>query len=282
MLKTKLVKAGFFGHGAVFLMVSPVTVNFSPLDLLNVNASKPLPVIYIQPDTTIFATDTVVLTPASFVAKAPCITISNTATAYVNKFIRQNREELEATEKRSKNYFRIIENVFAQYKLPAELKYLAVIESQLKPDALSHAGARGAWQLMPQTARDFGLKVSGKKDERTHFYKSTVASAKYLKGLHNMFGDWLLVIAAYNGGEGTVMKAIKKSGSRNFWKLQGFLPAETRSHVKRFIGAHYFFQAEGSLTVLTKAQTTAHLKAVEEYQEMINRQDQVTTISSGR
>ena len=121
------------------------------------------------------------------------------------------------------------------------------------------------WQLMPQTARELGLKCKGKVDERTHAYKSTVAAAKYLKALHNEFGDWLLVIAAYNSGPGYVLKAIKKSGSRNFWKLQRYLPAETRGHVKRYIGTHHYFQEEGSLTVLTKAETIEYQKAVEAY-----------------
>jgi membrane-bound lytic murein transglycosylase D len=101
---------------------------------------------------------------------------------------------------------------------------------------------------MPTTAREIGLKINGKYDERTHFYKSTVAAAKYLKSLYGYFGDWLLVLAAYNSGPGTVFKAIHKSGTRNFWALQAFLPAESRGHVKRFIATHYFFEEQGSVS----------------------------------
>ncbi len=120
---------------------------------------------------------------------------------------------------------------------------------------------------MPTTARDYGLKVNRKIDERTYYYKSTVAAAKYIKGLYAELGDWLLVIAAYNGGNGTVEHAIHRSGSRNFWKLQYFLPAETRAHVKRFIGTHYFFEEKGSVTTMTKNEVAEHMKVVNEYLE---------------
>jgi len=149
--------------------------------------------------------------------------------------------------------------------LPVQLKYLAVVESELKTTALSRVGAVGAWQLMPETARNYSLKVSSRYDERKHLYKSTVAAAKYLNYLHNIFNDWLLTIAAYNGGPGTVFKAIKRSGSRNFWKLQDFLPMETRLHVKRFISTHYFFEGEGSVTTLTKQEKEGYLKKFESF-----------------
>ncbi|HUQ97016.1 MAG TPA: lytic transglycosylase domain-containing protein, partial [Chitinophagaceae bacterium] len=120
----------------------------------------------------------------------------------------------------------------------------------------------GPWQLMPTTARELGLRVSKKTDERKQYYKSTTAAAKYLRDLYSEYGDWLLVIAAYNAGPGNVNKAIRKAGSRNFWKLQAFLPAETRGHVKRFIGTHYFFEDAGSETTLTKAEAKAHCEAL--------------------
>jgi membrane-bound lytic murein transglycosylase D len=151
-----------------------------------------------------------------------------------------------------------MDSVFTRYGLPVQVKYLAIIESQLKPAIVSPAGAVGAWQLMPITARHFSLKVTAKYDERTHFYKSTVAAAKYLTYLHDMFDDWLLVMAAYNGGPGSVFKAIKKSGSRNFWKLQKYLPAETRAHVKKFIGTHYYYEGKGSIATLTKDEVAAY------------------------
>ncbi len=197
--------------------------------------------------------------------QAPAIKLNAAASTYVKKFIPKNIEDLKMVDKRKGKYFGIIVPVLKKYGIPEELKYLAVVESQLKPTAMSRVGARGMWQLMPATARELGLKVNGKTDERTHAYKSTVAAAKYLRDLHKMFGDWLLVVAAYNSGPGYVLKAIKKSGSRNFWKLQNFLPSETRSHVKRFIGTHCYFQEELSLTILTKQETIAYQDALKKF-----------------
>src|SRR4029079_14064440 len=130
--------------------------------------------------------------------------------------------------------------------LPKELKYLAVIESDLKSNALSHAGARGPWQFMSYTAKDYGLQVNKFIDDRTDYYKSTNAAAKYLLSLYKDLKDWLLVIAAYNGGPGRVYSAIKKSGSRNFWNMQYFLPEESRNHVKKFIATHYIMETGSS------------------------------------
>ena len=118
---------------------------------------------------------------------------------------------------------------------------------------------------MPVTAKELGLRVSGKTDERLHTYRSTVAAAKYLRRLYAEFGDWLLVLAAYNGGPGTVYKAIKKAGSKNYWVLQRFLPAESRGHVKRFIGVHYFFEGAGSVTTQTKAETKAWQERIKQW-----------------
>jgi len=123
------------------------------------------------------------------------------------------------------------------------------------------------WQLMPVTARVLGLKVSSKYDERKLYVKSTTAAARYLKELHGKFGDWPLAIAAYNSGAGYVYKAIKRSGSRNFWKLQYFLPAETREHVKRFIAIHYYFEEKGSVVTMTKAELVAYEKKLSELKE---------------
>jgi membrane-bound lytic murein transglycosylase D len=93
-----------------------------------------------------------------------------------------------------------------------------------------------------------GLKVGKYLDERKDLYKSSYAAAKYLKGLYAQLNDWLLVIAAYNGGPARVESAIRKSGSRNFWDLQYFLPAESRTHVKKFIATHYIMEGQGGIT----------------------------------
>jgi membrane-bound lytic murein transglycosylase D len=118
---------------------------------------------------------------------------------------------------------------------------------------------------MPTTARDLGLKVSRGYDERKNYYKSTRAAALYLRDLYNELGDWLLVIAAYNGGTNNVYRAIKKSGSRNFWDMQYYLPLETRLHVKKFIGTQYTFEGQGSITTLTKQEATEQLPGSSQY-----------------
>ena len=144
-------------------------------------------------------------------------------------------------------YFNLIETVLLQYGLPRELKYIAVIESNLSTGATSQVGAGGPWQFMPYTARDYGLVVNGYLDERRDYYKSTHAAARYLLVLYRQMHDWLLVMAAYNGGPGRVYNAMKKSGSKNFWDLQYYLPAESRTYVKRFIATHYIMEGSGGI-----------------------------------
>jgi membrane-bound lytic murein transglycosylase D len=174
------------------------------------------------------------------------------AISFVDDYMAKNRKSLEKLKGWGRPYFDMIDAVLAYHGLPKELKYLAVIESYLKTYAVSWVGAVGPWQFMPETGRKFGLKVNSYVDERTDYYKSTHAAAKYLSELYNIYNDWLLVIAAYNGGPGNVDAAIRKSKSRNFWDLQHYLPAESRDHVKKFIATHYIMEGDGGITTLTK------------------------------
>jgi membrane-bound lytic murein transglycosylase D len=178
---------------------------------------------------------------------------------FIQDYVKENWEELQQVRMTGTPYFNLIEGILTQYDLPGELKYLAVIESNLKPSAVSRVGAAGPWQLMPQTARDLGLKVNKNVDERRNYVKSTRAAAMYLKDLYNQLGDWLLVIAAYNTGTAHVNHAIRQSGSRNFWELQYYLPAESRIHVKKFIGTQYVFEGQGSVTTLTREEAMEQL-----------------------
>ena len=161
---------------------------------------------------------------------------------YMQDYLKAHQNYLLNLRKTATPYFNLIDGILTQYGLPKELKYLAVIESDLKSNALSIAGARGPWQFMDYTARDLGLVVNENRDDRTDYYKSTNAAAKYLLSLYKDLHDWLLVIAAYNGGPGRVYSAIQKSGSRNFWNLQYYLPEESRNHVKKFIATHYVME----------------------------------------
>jgi membrane-bound lytic murein transglycosylase D len=165
---------------------------------------------------------------------------------YMEDYLQSHTKYLQNLQQTALPYFNFIDGILTHYGLPRELKYLAVIESNLKPYALSSAGARGPWQFMSYTARDYGLQVNQLVDDRIDYYKSTNAAAKYLLTLYKDLKDWLLVIAAYNGGPGRVYNAIRKSGSRNFWNLQYYLPEESRNHVKKFIATHYIMENAGN------------------------------------
>ncbi len=172
--------------------------------------------------------------------------VNPNAEVYMQGYLKNHTKSLTGMKDWGIPYFNLIDNIFAQYGLPRELKYLAVIESNLSASATSWVGAGGPWQFMPYTAREFGLVVNSNFDERRDYYKSTHAAARYLLTLYKQMHDWLLVVAAYNGGPGRVYSAIKKSGSRNFWNLQYYLPEESRNHVKKFIATHYIMEGAGS------------------------------------
>ena len=176
--------------------------------------------------------------------------VNPNAEGYMQDYLKLHSNNLLKMKGWGQPYFNLIDNILSQYGLPKELKYLAVIESNLSPRATSWVGAGGPWQFMPYTARDYGLVVNFTIDERRDYYKSTHAAARYLLTLYSQMHDWLLVIAAYNGGPGRVFSAIKKSGSKNFWSLQYFLPAESRNHVKKFIATHYIMEGSGGVTTM--------------------------------
>ena len=179
--------------------------------------------------------------------------VNPNAESYMQDYLRAHTNSLNSMKGWGQPYFNLIDNILSQYGLPRELKYLAVIESNLNTRATSWVGAGGPWQFMPYTARDYGLVVNGVLDERRDYYKSTHAAARYLLSLYGQMKDWLLVIAAYNGGPGRVYSAIKKSGSRNFWSLQYYLPTESRNHVKKFIATHYIMEGTGGVTTASNA-----------------------------
>lgn len=148
----------------------------------------------------------------------------------------------------SKYYFPIFEDILDSYGVPSELKYLVVIESAFRPKAVSKAGATGLWQFMYATGRTYDLRVNSIVDDRCDPIKSTIAAAKFLKSLYGIYGDWSLVLAAYNCGPGNVNKAMKRSGKNDFWEIYDFLPKETRNYVPAYIAATYvmnFYQEHG-------------------------------------
>lgn len=161
---------------------------------------------------------------------------------YVTKYLNAHKKTLTVVQERSRKHFTEIEAILTEYDIPHELKYLAVIESALNNKAVSRVGAVGPWQFMAPTARLMGLHVSPKKDERTDWTKSTIAAAKYLSILYEQLNDWLLVVAAYNSGPTPVQRAIKRTGSTNFWDIKPYLPRETQGHVLAFIATASIFE----------------------------------------
>lgn len=164
---------------------------------------------------------------------------NNIVAGYINNFASRYSQHLQVMIAKGQPYFIMVEKIFRENGIPEEMKYLAVIESSFNTNARSRVGAVGAWQFMTGTARIFGLSVGKKVDERKDFYKSTVAAAKFLNELYDQFGDWLLVVAAYNCGAGGVKRAMNASGRSDFWGMQYFLPAESRNHVYKFIATGY-------------------------------------------
>ena len=136
-------------------------------------------------------------------------------------------------------YTPMIEGKLSYYGIPLELKNLILIESAVNPRAISYVGAKGLWQFMPATAKQYHLKWNLYVDLRYDPIASTDAACRYLKYLYKLFKDWNLVLSAYNAGEGTVLKAIKKAGSKNYWKVRPFLPKETRAYVPSFMACCY-------------------------------------------
>ena len=202
-------------------------------------------------------------------ASGPKAPLNKQAAQFVSRYLRENEECLDGVKQKSAASFEVINGVFTRYQLPAELKYLAVVESELNPKAVSRVGAAGPWQFMPATAKILGLKITRKYDERKNLKKSTTAAALYLRDLYSQYEDWLLVLAAYNCGPRPVNNAIRKSGSRNFWKLQYHLPAESRAHVKKFIATHYYFEGSGGITTLTRAE---NIKYAQELSKWVSNQ----------
>jgi membrane-bound lytic murein transglycosylase D len=149
------------------------------------------------------------------------------------------KRETEAALGRATLYFPIFEHYLRKYDLPEELKYIPYVETRLKSRALSEVGASGLWQFMPYTAQQYQLRLNKIVDDRYDPLRSTEAAARFLQDLYVEFDDWLLALAAYNCGSGRVQRAIRLSKSRDFWKLEQYLPHQTRNYIPTFIAAVY-------------------------------------------
>ncbi|HEX6101330.1 MAG TPA: transglycosylase SLT domain-containing protein [Thermoanaerobaculia bacterium] len=159
-----------------------------------------------------------------------------TINSAVRLFSVDMKDSIQTSLLRSGKYRNLIDKTLEEHKLPKGLAYLPVIESAYLPTLTSRAGAYGIWQFMPDTAREYGLRVDWWVDERADPERSTRAAAAYLKDLHRMFDDWALALAAYNCGPGRVKRTLNEAGASTFWELldNGFLPKETRGYVPTF------------------------------------------------
>ena len=164
---------------------------------------------------------------------------NNSVMAYVTLFTARNRSYMQRVLERENFYFPIFEKYLAQYNLPIDLKYLAVVESALIPTAKSPVGATGLWQFMGPTAGDLRLMRDEWIDERMAPEKATEAACKHLRYLYGIFHDWELVLAAYNWGAGSVQRVIRRTGKKTFWDLYPHMPAETRNYVPTFTAIMY-------------------------------------------
>mgnify|MGYP000597811832 CR=1 FL=1 len=204
----------------------------------------------------------------------------------INGYLKYRKKYYPALMAKAKYYFPIFEQYLDQYDIPLEMKYLAIVESALKPKARSRVGASGLWQFMYGTGKQFNLKVSSYVDERYNPIKSTIAACKYLSQLYTIFGDWDLALAAYNSGPGNVRKAIKRSGGyRNYWNIRPYLPRETAGYVPAFYATMYIFEYASAYKIYSELpqlfafQTdTIHIKrtiSFDQISETINVDEQV-------
>jgi membrane-bound lytic murein transglycosylase D len=244
---TLLVSTPIFADSSV---TTSLPLNYPQADSLPLDCELPIffdeALAYL--DTTECTSDTIIaelpdsiykqrLQALPFIIEVP---YNEVVRRYILRYVKHSPRQLASLQRKAQYYFPIFEDILAKHQLPFELCYLPVIESALNPQAHSPVGAAGLWQFMPATGKKYGLEINSLIDERMDPIRSTEAACKFLKALYNVFGDWNLVIAAYNCGPGNVNKAIHRAGGkRDFWSIYPFLPRETRGYLPIFIAASY-------------------------------------------
>jgi len=181
---------------------------------------------------------------ASIDARTPFhVTYNPDLERLIKTYLKTRQKAISNLMAKAKYYFPLFEEKLDKYDIPLEMKYLAIVESALRPKARSRVGATGLWQFMYPTGKQYGLHVSSYVDERQDPILATEAACKYLADLYTIFDDWDLALAAYNSGPGNVNKAIRRSGgNKNYWNLRSFLPRETASYVPIFYATLYLFE----------------------------------------
>ncbi len=179
----------------------------------------------------------------------------------IKTYLKRRKSSFSNLMEKARFYFPLFEEQLDRYDVPLEIKYLAIVESALRPRARSRVGATGLWQFMYQTGKQFDLNVSSYVDERSDPYKATEAACKYLASLYKIFGDWDLALAAYNSGPGNVSKAIRRSGgSRNYWNIRHNLPRETAGYVPAFYATLYIFEYANEHNIKAKENAFAYFE----------------------
>ena len=179
----------------------------------------------------------------------------------IRTYLKRRKSAFSNLMGKARYYFPMFEEQLDKYDIPLEMKYLAIVESALRPRARSRVGATGLWQFMYQTGKQFNLNVSSYVDERSDPYRATEAACKYLSSLYKIFGDWDLALAAYNSGPGNVSKAIRRSGgSRNYWNIRHNLPRETAGYVPAFYATLYIFEYANEHNIKAKESTLMYFE----------------------
>lgn len=204
-------------------------------------AVKNLPAEYTGDTTVLQYPDSVYYTRLGKINSIIQLPYNNIIRNHIHVYTIRQREKFCAVLGLMDYYFPMFEDIFDSYGLPAELKYMAVIESALNPNAVnSRSHATGLWQFMYSTGRMYGLTINSVIDERRDPVKSTHAAAKYIRDLYKVYNDWMLVIAAFNCGPGNVNKAIRRSGNKkDYWEIYYRLPRETRGYIPQYVAAAY-------------------------------------------
>ncbi len=175
---------------------------------------------------------------------------------YIDNYTGPNRrEEMGRIMGLAKYYFPIYEKAFREAGIPDEIKFLSIVESALNPNAVSRVGAAGLWQFMSTTGRTYGLNINNYVDERRDPIQASYAAAAYLKDAYQEFGDWLLAIAAYNCGKGSVERAIAKANALDYWSIRQYLPQETRGYVPAYIAVAYVMNYYGQHKITPQLST---------------------------
>jgi membrane-bound lytic murein transglycosylase D len=206
------------------------SVSVKPITPLVVTVPAPLPVPAPQ-------------VPVEVETKSPMKNLAKTRNSYVDRWIqfytKNDTARFQRHLDRATPYEHVVKTILKSNGLPPEIFYLGIVESGYRTDAKSTAQAVGVWQFIRGTGKRYGLKMNSYVDERRDPYRSTEAAALYLKDLYNVFNSWELALAAYNAGEGRILRAVMAGKSRNFWDLAngGFLPDETLNYVPKFIAA---------------------------------------------